>query len=85
MSSEEILRQGFVEVKATVAGVRQAHRLEVVMEKTPAGEFPVLVSKHYIPATELLRLAKELELPVRHGKTIVFPPGKMAGHFIRKI
>lgn len=82
MSDKKIVEQGFVDVKVLVSGLRQQHRLEVKMEKTPAGEFPVLVSKHYIPATELLRLAEQLQLPVRHNKTIVFPKGKMAGHFI---
>lgn len=84
MSIDEIIKAGFVDVKVTVSGLRQAHRLEVKMEKTPAGEIPVLDSRHYIPTAELLRLAGELGLPVRHGKTIVFPPGKMAGHFVQR-
>jgi hypothetical protein len=84
MNNKEIVKQGYIDVKVLVSGLRQHHRLEVKMEKTPAGEIPVLMSKHYIPTTELLRLAEQLELPVRHDKTIVFPPGKMAGHFIEK-
>jgi hypothetical protein len=82
--NKEIVKQGFVDVKVLVSGLRQHHRLEVKMEKLPAGEIPVLVAKHYIPTTELLRLAEMLQLPVRHNKTIVFPPGKMAGHFAEK-
>jgi hypothetical protein len=82
--NKEILNQGFVDVKVLVSGLRQQHRLEVKMEKTPAGVIPILVAKHYIPTPELLRLAEQLQLPVRHNKTLVFPPGKMAGHFLEK-
>lgn len=81
---DEILKAGFADVRVNVSGLRQAHRLEVKRERTPAGEIPVLVATHYIPATELVRLAEELQLPVRYKQTIVFPRGKMAGHFVEK-
>jgi hypothetical protein len=84
MDKDEILKQGYADVKVLVSGLRQSHRLELAREKVSVGTIPVLVSKHYIPAVELVRLAQLLQLPVRHNKTLVFPPGKMAGYFLEK-
>jgi hypothetical protein len=84
ISKEEILKRGYVDVKVHVQGLRQSHRMQVVMEKTSQGEVPFLESKFYIPRMELVRLAEELQLPVRHKDIKVFPKGKMAGHFLRK-
>ena len=75
MIRDEILKQGYIDVKVYVAGLRQNHRLNVVMEKTVHGEVPYLVSKNYIPNTELVRLANELMLPIKHNKTMVLPKG----------
>jgi hypothetical protein len=84
ISKEEILRRGYVDVKVRVSGLRQSHRMEVVREKTSAGVVPFLVSKYYIPTMELVRLAEELQLPVKHKDTVVYPKGTMAGHFAEK-
>ena len=84
ISKEEILRRGYVDVKVNVQGLRQSHRMEVVKEKTPAGMVPFLVSKFYIPTMELVRLAEELQLPVRHKDVVVYPKGTMAGTFAEK-
>ncbi|MFN7991555.1 MAG: hypothetical protein U0R44_05340 [Candidatus Micrarchaeia archaeon] len=84
ISKEEILRRGYVDVKVNVQGLRQQHRMEVIREKTSAGIVPFLISKYYIPTMELVRLAEELQLPVKHKDVIVFPKGKMAGSFAEK-
>ncbi|MEW6721737.1 MAG: hypothetical protein AB1324_00590 [Candidatus Micrarchaeota archaeon] len=84
ISKDEILRRGYVDVKVYVQGLRQSHRMAVVREKTSAGIVPFLESKFYIPTMELVRLAEELQLPVKHKDVRVFPKGKMAGHFAEK-
>ncbi len=84
ITPEEIIKQGYVDVKVYVTGLRQSHRLEVVMEKAAGGMVPFLVAKLYIPTPELVKLAEELQLPIRHKNTIVFPRGKMAGYFAEK-
>ncbi len=84
ISKEEILRRGFVDVKVYVSGLRQSHRLTVVREKTPHGIVPFLMSKYYIPTNELVRLAEELQLPMKHNQIEVFPRGKMASSFAEK-
>lgn len=84
MNREEILKQGYVDVKVQVTGLRQNHRLAVEKEKTPRGILTYLVSKHYIPTTELVRLAEVLQFPIKHNTTVVFPKGKMPKDFLEK-
>lgn len=84
IGKDEILRRGYADVKVRVAGLRQSHRLELVRERTPQGLVPILVAKHYIPPVELVRLAEELQLPVKSKDTIVFPRGTRAGDFAEK-
>ena len=81
---EEILKRGYVDVKVFVTGLRQSHRLEVSKQKTVQGEVPFLVCKHYIPPTEMVRLAEELKLPVKHKDTVVFPRGMSPVNFAKK-
>ncbi len=83
-NKEEILKRGYVDVKVFVAGFRQGHRLEVVRQKTSHGMVPFLICKHYIPATEMVRLAEELQLPIKHKDTVVFPRGTMPSSFAEK-
>ncbi len=78
---DQILAAGFVDVRVVVTGLRQMHRLNVVMEKASDGQIPMLVSKHYIPTNELLRLAQQTGLPVKHNQTVVYPPGSAASDF----
>ena len=85
IKKDEILKQGYVDVKVFVSGLRQSHRLHVERERTPQGLVPFLVCKHYIPTTELVRLAEELQLPLRCRDVLVFPRGKKAGDFAEKI
>lgn len=85
MNKEEIVKRGFVDVKVFVAGLRQSHRLELIEQKTPQGSVPFLVCKHYIPAIEMIRLAEELQFPIKHKDTVVFPRGTSANTFARKV
>ncbi len=84
ISKDEILRRGYVDVKVFVSGLRQSHRLTIERQKTAHGMVPFLVCKYYIPTTELVRLAEELQLPLKHKDTVVFPKGKMPTHFAEK-
>lgn len=81
---KEILERGYVDVKVAVSGIRQAHRLNIVKEKSKQGIIPYLVSPKYIPVAELIRLASLINLPIKCEKNVVFPPGKMASDFIIK-
>lgn len=84
MNKDEIINQGYVDVKVQVAGLRQNHRLTVEKERTSRGILTYLSSKHYIPTQELVRLAQVLQFPIKHNSTIVFPKGKMPKDFLEK-
>ncbi len=75
MIRDEILKRGYIDVKVYVAGLRQNHRLTVETERTVHGDVPFLMCKNYIPNNELVRLANELMLPIKHAKTMVLPKG----------
>ena len=85
ISKDEILKRGYVDVKVFVSGLRQSHRLQIIRENTVRGAVPYLVCQHYIPTRELVRLAEELQLPVKYKEVTIFPKGKMAGDFTEKI
>jgi len=80
---EEILKTGFVDLKIKIAGIIQKHRLEIVREDTPYGRVPYLVTKvKDISMKELVRIAEELQLPVKSPTSVAFPPGKMPADFV---
>lgn len=83
MIRDDILKRGYVDVKVYVAGLRQSHRLSVAQEKTAHGDVPVLLCKNYIPNTELVRLANELMLPIKHKNTLVLPKGMTPKDFAK--
>ncbi len=82
MKPADIIKKGSVEVHAKVSGIRQLHTLTVSMEETAWGTVPYLVCKHRIPAVELLRLAEELQLPIKCFGITAFPKGKAAQDFV---
>ena len=82
VDKKDILKNGYVIVKVTVAGIRQTHRLNVVKEKESRGDFFYLTGRHPIPENEMVRLAEELQLPIKSKDVIVFPRGTMKKDFI---
>ncbi len=82
VDKKDILKNGYVIIKVTVSGIRQTHRLNVVREKESRGEFYYLTGRHPIPENEMVRLAEELQLPIKSRDTVVFPKGKMKKDFI---
>lgn len=82
MNKDEILRKGYIITKVTVSGVRQTHRLNVVKEKSGAGNFYYLTGRFTIPQNEMLRLAEEFGLPIKSRDVTVFPKGKSKKDFV---
>jgi hypothetical protein len=80
-TSKEIISAGFIEVKVKSGGFIKKHRLTVVRENTGFGEIPFLFSKESFPNAEMVRLANELQLPIKSGSAVAFPTGKMAKDF----
>lgn len=81
INKDDIIRQGYVDVKVRVSGMRQSHRLHLKKEMTAHGRMPVLVAQHYIPRQELVKLAEQFQLPVKHKDVLAMPKGKMPKDF----
>ncbi|MBI5224085.1 hypothetical protein HY990_06725 [Candidatus Micrarchaeota archaeon] len=81
---DQIFKQGYAMVRVRVAGLRQMHRFELVIEKTANGDIPFLLSKLYVPNMELIKVAAETGFPVRCKDVVVFPSGKAPKDFIMK-
>lgn len=80
-SKDNILKNGSIEVHVKVSGIRQRHTLKVEREKTAFGMVPYLVCEKSLPVNELLRLAEELQFPIKCKGMKVFPKGKAAKDF----
>lgn len=80
----ELVKKGSAKAHVKIAGILQLHEFTVGKEKTAFGEIPVLnpEKKVTLPLTEALKVANELDLPVRSSAGLVFPTGKFAKDFI---
>ncbi|MBD3210495.1 hypothetical protein GF318_03890 [Candidatus Micrarchaeota archaeon] len=81
INKDEILKKGYVDVKVRAEGMRQSHRLHVKKQQTAHGLVPMLVAQHYIPRKELVKLAEQFQLPVKHKDVVALPKGKMPKDF----
>ncbi|MFA5412087.1 MAG: hypothetical protein WC350_01935 [Candidatus Micrarchaeia archaeon] len=84
--NKELIKKGRAEAHIRIAGILQLHPFVVIKEKTAFGEIPVLVpeKKVLLPLTEALKVANEMDLPVRCSAGLVFPAGKFAKDFALK-
>lgn len=81
LSHEQILVQGFVDLQLRVGGILQTHRFVIVTEKTTYGQVSYLEVKANVVASELAKIAKQLDFPVRSPLGTAFPPGKSSKDF----
>jgi hypothetical protein len=81
-SRKEILQSGSVDIRVKRAGVFQILTFTLEREQTPAGPVPYLVLDKFLDTPELLRIAEELQLPVKAKNGKFFPPGKMSVDFV---
>ncbi len=77
MKISTILKKGSVKIKVKSEGMLQNHVFPIEEEQTPFGKVPFLISEIPLPNMELLRIAKEIGLPIKCGSLKIFPPGKM--------
>ena len=78
----KIIKDGKIDVMLFVNGIRQRQTLKIEKEKTGFGIVPFLVSDYRIPKIEMIRLAKELGLPIKTKDGKAFPPGKFLKDFV---
>jgi hypothetical protein len=81
-----LVKKGRAKAHIRIAGLLQIHPFVVTKEKTAFGTIPVLVPerKVILPLTEALKVANELDIPVRCADGLVFPTGKFAKDFAFK-
>ena len=84
-SREEIIKQGFVEIRLRIAGIIQKHHFQIEKEKTVFGDVIYLTTKGKVTPVDLAKLAEELQLPVRSPRGTAFPKGKALSDFAIKI
>lgn len=82
LDRKKILQEGKAEISVTHSGMRQRLEFLVVREKMGDGMVPYLKTNRWVDASELLRIASELDLPVLAPSGKYFPPGKKAGDYI---
>ncbi len=80
-TKDEILKNGFLEVRIKITGIIQRHRFTVVYDNTPFGKVVYLQIKANIPAIELSKLATEYQLPFRSPLGTAYPAGKGSKDF----
>ncbi|MFA5349599.1 MAG: hypothetical protein WC309_04545 [Candidatus Paceibacterota bacterium] len=81
MDREIILKEGSVKLRVKAQGMLQLHTFKIEKEETPYGVISFLVSEYEIPEMELLRIAKETNLPVKCKRVKFYPPGKLPQDF----
>ena len=84
-NAKQILEKGSIEVRVKISGMYKRHILKVVKEKSAFGLIPYLVGDLFIPSHELVRLAQELQLPIKCHGMVVFPKGKAAADFAERV
>ncbi len=82
LSRQEIIKRGFVDVHVRIAGIRQCHRLILSKNDRQNEKVFYFITKVDMPTGEMLRLAEELDFPIKSPKSIVFPKGKAPDDFI---
>ena len=82
MTRAEILAAGKADIPVIHSSMRQRLEFVVVREKTPAGPVPFLTVKRWVDASQLLKLAQELDLPIAAPSGKYFAPGKKASDYV---
>ncbi|MDO8554583.1 MAG: hypothetical protein Q7S22_07275 [Candidatus Micrarchaeota archaeon] len=82
-TKDEILKNGFLEVRIRVTGIFQRHKFTVVYDTTPLGKVVYLQIKNNIIPTELAKLASEYQLPFRSPLGTAYPAGKGSKDFVQ--
>ncbi len=82
LNRAKILREGKVEIAVTHSGMRQRLPFVVVREKLGSGLVPYLKVERWVDAGELLRVARETDLPVLAPSGKFFAPGRKASDYM---
>lgn len=79
---KKILKDGKGEILVLHSGMRQRIEFVIVREETPVGPVPYLKTDRWVNATELLRVAEQMDLPIIAPSGKYFAPGKKALDYV---
>ncbi len=78
---KKILKSGFAELQVKASGMLQKHKFTLKKESSAFGEYYLLEIEVPIGISELMRIANEVDLPVRAPTGFFFPKGKSPKDF----
>jgi len=78
---KKIIKKGFAEIQVRASGMLQKHKFNLKKEKSAFGEYYLLEIEAPISLSELMRIANEVDLPVRSLTGFFFPNGKSPKDF----
>ncbi|MFH1095499.1 MAG: hypothetical protein V1728_04745 [Candidatus Micrarchaeota archaeon] len=78
---EKLLKEGKADIEVRHSSMLQRLEFHIVREKTPVGPVPFAKVERWVDASELLRVAAELDLPVLAPSGKFFAPGKKSSDY----
>ena len=78
---KKILKHGFAEIQVRASGMLQKHKFSLKKEKSAFGDYYLLEIDQPIGVAELMRVANEVDLPIRAPTGFFFPNGKTPKDF----
>jgi hypothetical protein len=82
MDRDRILKEGKINIRIRHSGMYQNLEFVVIREKTGFGEIPFLKIDRPVDASELMRIADEVQLPIISLSGKVFPKGRAMMDFV---
>lgn len=79
---EKILADGKALIRVKRSGIIQLQEFLLVREKSPFGVYAYLVLDKFMDLSESLRVAEEVQLPIKTLNGTTFPKGKGTKDFV---
>ena len=82
MNRDEVLKKEKFDLKVKRSGTLQFQEFKIIRVPSPNGAYALLETEKFIDLSELVRLAEELQLPIKAKNGTVFPRGKTTSDFV---
>ncbi|MFP3949759.1 MAG: hypothetical protein ACLFUZ_01555 [Candidatus Micrarchaeia archaeon] len=81
---KKIIKKGSAEIRVRVSGMIQKHKFNLKKEDSAFGKYYFLETDQPIIISELMRVANEVDFPIRAPTGFFFPNGKGPKNFVVK-
>lgn len=78
---KKILKDGFAEIQVRASGMLQKHKFNLKEAKSAFGDYYLLEIDVPLGVAEVMRVANEVDLPVKAPTGFFFPSGKSPKDF----